>query len=136
MIEQTLSIIKPDAIRKNLRSAINQRFLDVGLEIVAAKELHMTQKQAEDFYAVHKERPFFGELVEYMTSGPVVIQVLSGPGAVEKNRQVMGATDPSQAEPGTIRRDFGESIGVNAVHGSDSKENAVQEIRFFFGDIV
>lgn len=136
MIEQTLSIIKPDAIRKNLRSAINQRFLDVGLEIVVAKELHMTQKQAEDFYAVHKERPFFGELVEYMTSGPVVIQVLSGPGAVEKNRQVMGATDPSQAEPGTIRRDFGESIGVNAVHGSDSKENAVQEIRFFFGDIV
>ncbi|MHC0449148.1 MAG: nucleoside-diphosphate kinase [Candidatus Lariskella arthropodorum] len=136
MIEQTLSIIKPDAIRKNLRSAINQRFLDVGLEIVAAKELHMTQKQAEDFYAVHKERPFFGELVEYMTSGPVVVQVLSGPGAVEKNRYVMGATDPSQAEPGTIRRDFGESIGINAVHGSDSKENAMQEIRFFFGDIV
>ncbi|WP_339052644.1 nucleoside-diphosphate kinase [Candidatus Lariskella endosymbiont of Epinotia ramella] len=136
MIEQTLSIIKPDAIRKNLRSAINQRFLDVGLEIVAAKELHMTQKQAEDFYAVHKERPFFGELVEYMTSGPVVVQVLSGPGAVEKNRHVMGATDPSQAEPGTIRRDFGESIGINAVHGSDSKENAMQEIRFFFGDIV
>ena len=133
-IEQTFSIVKPDAVGKNVIGKIYSRFEDAGLRIVASKMLHLTREQAEGFYAVHKERPFFGELVEYMTSGPVVVQVLEGENAIAKNREVMGATDPKKADPGTIRADFAESIDENAVHGSDAPETAKQEIAFFFGD--
>lgn len=134
-VERTLSIIKPDATRRNLTGAINQRFEEAGLRIVAQKRVQLTQGQAEAFYAVHKERPFFGGLVEFMTSGPVVVQVLEGEGAVARNREVMGATDPAKADAGTIRKDFAENIEANSVHGSDSAENAAIEIAFFFSGI-
>jgi nucleoside-diphosphate kinase len=133
--ERTLSIIKPDATRRNLTGAINQRFEEAGLRIVAQKRLQLTQDQAEAFYGVHRERPFFRDLVGFMTSGPVVVQVLEGEGAVTRNREVMGATDPAKADPGTIRKDFAENIEANSVHGSDSAENAATEIAFFFSGI-
>jgi nucleoside-diphosphate kinase len=133
--ERTLSIIKPDATRRNLTGAVNDRFEKAGLRIVAQKRLHLTQQQAEAFYAVHKERPFYGSLVGFMTSGPVVVQVLEGENAVAKNREVMGATDPAKAAAGTIRKDFAESIEANSVHGSDSAENAATEIAFFFAGV-
>ncbi|MGK0673720.1 MAG: nucleoside-diphosphate kinase [Halothiobacillaceae bacterium] len=131
-VERTLSIIKPDAVAKNVIGAIYSRFESAGLKIVAAKMMHLTREQAEGFYAVHKERPFFSDLVEFMISGPVMIQVLEGEHAVAKNRELMGATDPKKAEPGTIRADFADSIDANAVHGSDSLESAKIEIDFFF----
>jgi nucleoside-diphosphate kinase len=134
-IERTLSILKPDATRRNLTGAINKVFEENGLSILAQKRLQLTQAQAEAFYAVHKERPFFGDLVSYMISGPVVAQVLSGEDAVAKNRELMGATDPKKAAPGTIRAEFAESIEANSVHGSDSAENAKNEISFFFAEI-
>jgi len=133
--ERTLSIIKPDATRRSLTGAINQRFEEAGLRIVAQKRLQLTQDQAEAFYGVHRERPFFRDLVGFMTSGPVVVQVLEGEGAVTRNREVMGATDPAKADPGTIRKDFAENIEANSVHGSDSAENAATEIAFFFSGI-
>ncbi|UCH74089.1 MAG: nucleoside-diphosphate kinase [Rhodospirillales bacterium] len=133
--ERTLSIIKPDATRRNLTGQINARFEAAGLRIVAQKRLWLTRGQAEAFYAVHRERPFYGDLCDFMTSGPVVVQVLEGEGAVAKNREVMGATNPAEAEAGTIRKDFAESIEANSVHGSDSPENAAIEIAFFFSDI-
>jgi nucleoside-diphosphate kinase len=133
--ERTLSIIKPDATRRNLTGAVNERFEKAGLRIVAQKRLRLSRQQAEAFYAVHRERPFFGSLVEFMTSGPVVVQVLEGEGAVAKNREVMGATDPAKAAAGTIRKDFAESIEANSVHGSDSRENAAAEIAFFFAGV-
>lgn len=132
MAERTLSIIKPDATRRNLTGKINARFEEQGLRIVAQKRLRMTKEMAEGFYAVHKERPFFADLVKFMISGPVVVQVLEGPDAVAKNREIMGATNPANAAPGTIRKDFAESIEANSVHGSDSTENAATEIAFFF----
>lgn len=131
-IELTLSIIKPDAVKKNVIGAILSRFETAGLKIVAAKMVHLTRQQAEEFYAVHKERPFFNDLVEFMISGPVMVQALAGENAVMKNRELMGATDPKQAAPGTIRSDFASSVDANAVHGSDSAVNAAQEIAFFF----
>lgn len=131
-IERTLSIVKPDAVAKNAIGAIISRFEDAGLRIVAARMLHLTRDQAEGFYAVHRERPFFGELVEFMTSGPVLVQVLEGENAIERNREVMGATNPAEAAPGTIRADFAEEITENAVHGSDSAQNAEIEIAYFF----
>ncbi|MPY69955.1 MAG: nucleoside-diphosphate kinase [Alphaproteobacteria bacterium] len=134
-IERTLSIIKPDATRRNLTGQINARFEDAGLRIVAQKRLRLTREQAERFYAVHAERAFFGELCEFMCSGPVVVQVLEGENAVAKNREVMGATNPANADAGTIRKDFGESIEANSVHGSDSAENAKTEISFFFAAV-
>jgi nucleoside-diphosphate kinase len=134
-VERTLSIIKPDATRRNLTGAINERFERAGLRIVAQKRLRLTRDMAERFYAVHAQRPFYASLVGFMTSGPVVAQVLEGDGAVAKNREVMGATDPAKADAGTIRKDFAESIEANSVHGSDSPENAAQEIAFFFADI-
>ncbi len=130
--ERTLSIIKPDAVAKNAIGAIIARFEDAGLRVVAARMFHLSRERAEGFYAVHKERPFFPELVEFMTSGPVLVQVLEGEGAVDKNRQVMGATNPADADPGTIRADFADEITENAVHGSDSPENAATEIAYFF----
>ena len=133
-IERTLSIIKPDATRRNLTGAINERFETSGLRIVAQKRLRLSQDLAERFYAVHAQRPFYSSLVTFMTSGPVVVQVLEGENAVTKNREVMGATDPAKADPGTIRKDFAESIEANSVHGSDSPENAAQEIAFFFAE--
>lgn len=133
--ERTLSILKPDATRRNLTGAINERIEKVGLRIVAQKRLHLTRAQAESFYAIHRERPFFKDLVSFMTSGPVVVQVLEGANAVAKNREVMGATNPANAAPGTIRKDFAESIEANSVHGSDSAENAAVEIAFFFAGI-
>ena len=133
-VEQTLSIIKPDGVQKNLIGEIYGRFEKAGLQIVASKMLHLSQKQAESFYAIHKERPFYNDLVSYMTSGPVVVQALRGENAIGKNREIMGATDPSQADEGTIRADFAESIEENIVHGSDRPDTAVQEIEFFFGD--
>jgi nucleoside-diphosphate kinase len=132
--ERTLSIIKPDATRRNLTGKIIDRFETAGLRVVAQKRLWLSQKQAEAFYAVHKARPFYNDLVKFMISGPVVVQVLEGENAVAKNREVMGATDPSKAAAGTIRKDFAESIEANSVHGSDSAENAASEIRFFFAD--
>jgi nucleoside-diphosphate kinase len=132
--ERTFSIIKPDATRRNLTGAINDRLEKSGLRIVAQKRLRMTKEQAEGFYAVHKDRPFFVDLVQFMTSGPVVVQVLEGENAVAKYREVMGATDPSKAAAGTIRKDFAESIEANSVHGSDSPDNAKIEIAFFFKD--
>jgi len=134
-VERTLSIIKPDATRRNLTGKINARFEEKGLKIVAQKRLQLTQAQAEAFYAVHKARPFFGELVSFMISGPVVVQVLEGENAVAANRDIMGATDPKKAAPGTIRKDFAESIEANSVHGSDSGENAATEIAFFFAGV-
>ena len=134
-IERTLSIIKPDATRRNLTGAINQRFERDGLAIIAQKRLQLTEALAERFYAVHAERPFYRSLVAFMISGPVLVQVLEGEGAVAKNREVMGATDPAKAAPGTIRKDFAEAIEANSVHGSDSPENAAQEIAFFFAGI-
>lgn len=133
-VEQTLSIIKPDGVEKNLIGEIDRRFEQAGLQIVAARMLHLTKAQAEAFYAVHSERPFFNDLVSYMTSGPVMAQVLEGESAVSKNREIMGATDPHDAEPGTIRKDFAASIEENVVHGSDGPETAAQEIAFLFGD--
>ena len=134
-VERTLSIIKPDATRRNLTGQINAKFEAKGLRIVAQKRLQLTRGEAEAFYAVHKARPFFADLVAFMISGPVVVQVLEGEGAVLLNREVMGATDPKKAAPGTIRRDFAESIEANSVHGSDSAENAATEIAFFFAGI-
>ncbi|AGH98685.1 nucleoside-diphosphate kinase [Micavibrio aeruginosavorus] len=131
-IERTFSILKPDATRRNLTGAINERFEKAGLRIVAQKRIHMTETQAGKFYEVHKERPFYGELVKFMTSGPVVVQVLEGENAVLKNREIMGATNPANADAGTIRKDFAESIEANSVHGSDSLENAAIEIAYFF----
>ena len=132
--QRTLSIIKPDATRRNLTGKINARFEDSGLRIIAQKRLHMTQDQAEKFYAVHKERPFFKDLVGFMISGPVIVQVLEGADAVALNRKIMGATNPANADAGTIRKDFAESIEANSVHGSDSLENARNEIAFFFSE--
>lgn len=132
-IEQTISIIKPDAVAKNVIGKIYSRFENAGLKIVAAKMVHLSQERAEGFYAVHKERPFFGDLVAFMTSGPVMVQVLEGENAVTKNRELMGATNPKNADAGTIRADFADSIDENAVHGSDSAENAAIEIAYFFG---
>lgn len=131
-MEQTLSIIKPDAVAKNVVGKILDRFETAGLRIAATKKVQLSQADAEAFYAVHAERPFFGELVEFMISGPVVVSVLEGEDAMAKNRELMGATNPKEAAPGTIRADFAESIDANAVHGSDSIENAINEINFFF----
>ena len=131
-VQQTLSIIKPDATRRNLTGAINARFEENGLRIIAQKRLHLTDDQAKKFYAVHAERPFYSDLVTFMTSGPVVVQVLEGEDAVAKNREIMGATNPANADEGTIRKDFAENIEANSVHGSDSEENAETEIAFFF----
>ncbi|MCT6881838.1 nucleoside-diphosphate kinase [Snodgrassella alvi] len=131
-IERTLSIVKPDAVAKNVIGQIYSRFENNGLKIIAAKMKHLSKAEAEGFYAVHKERPFFGELVNFMISGPVMIQVLEGEGAVAKNRELMGATNPKEAAAGTIRADFADSIDANAVHGSDSLENAATEISYFF----
>lgn len=133
-IEKTLSIIKPDATAKNVIGEIYSRFEKNGLKIVAAKKMHLTEEQAGEFYAEHKERPFFKDLVAFMTSGPIMVQVLAGADAIKKNRDLMGATDPKKAEEGTIRRDFADSIDANAVHGSDSAESAEREIAFFFND--
>ena len=133
-VERTLSIIKPDAVAKNIIGKIYSRFESNGLKIVAAKMKHLTRKEAEGFYAVHKERPFFADLVKFMTSGPVMIQVLEGENAVAKNRELMGATNPKEAAPGTIRADFAPSIDTNAVHGSDSLANAAIEVAYFFGE--
>ena len=131
-VQRTFSILKPDATRRNLTGKVNARLEEAGLRIVAQKRVRLSRAQAEAFYAVHKERPFFKSLCDFMTSGPVVVQVLEGEGAVEKNRLVMGATDPAKAADGTIRKDFAESIEANSVHGSDSPENAASEIAFFF----
>lgn len=131
-IERTISIIKPDAVAKNVIGEIYSRFEKAGLRIVAAKMVHLSREQAEGFYAVHKERPFFNDLVSFMISGPVVVQVLEGENAIAKNRDVMGATNPKDAAPGTIRADFAVSIDENAVHGSDGPETAAQEIAYFF----
>ena len=132
--ERTLSIVKPDGVARNLIGDVYQRFERAGLCIVGARMLQLTQRQAEGFYAVHRERPFFRDLCAYMTSGPVMVQVLEGAGAVAKNRDVMGATDPKKADPGTIRADLADSIDANTVHGSDSAENAAREIAFFFSE--
>jgi nucleoside-diphosphate kinase len=134
-IERTLSIIKPDATRRNLTGKINTKFEDGGLRIVAQKRLRLSRLQAGKFYEVHKARPFYEELVEFMVSEPVVVQVLEGENAVAKNREIMGATNPEEAAEGTIRKEFAVSIGENSVHGSDSAENAEKEIRFFFSDM-
>ena len=134
-IERTLSIIKPDATARNLTGQINARFEEAGLKIVAQRRLRITRDQADRFYAVHAERAFFDDLCNYMGSGPVVVQVLEGEGAIAKNREIMGATNPANAEEGTIRRDFGESIEANSAHGSDSLETAAAEIAFFFSEI-
>lgn len=131
-IERTISIVKPDAVGKNVIGKIYSRFEENGLRIVAAKMKHLSVREAQEFYAVHKERPFYDSLVAFMTSGPVMIQVLEGENAVAKNRELMGATNPAEAVPGTIRADFAESLSVNAVHGSDSLENAAIEIAYFF----
>ena len=133
-LERTLSIVKPDAVRKNVIGKILDRFETGGLKVIACKMLLLTRDQAEGFYAVHRERAFFRELVKYMISGPVVIQVLEGEGAIQRNREVMGATNPQDADPGTIRADFAESVQANAVHGSDGPETAQNEIAFFFSD--
>jgi nucleoside-diphosphate kinase len=131
-LERTLSIIKPDGVQKNLIGEIYRRFEQRGLQIVAARMSHLTQRQAEGFYEVHKERPFYRDLVSYMTSGPVVVQVLEGENAIQKNREIMGATNPAEADSGTIRADFADSIEENIVHGSDGPETAAHEIGFFF----
>ncbi len=131
-IERTLSIIKPDGVRRNLVGEILRRFESNGLRVIATRMQNLSQGEAEGFYAVHKERPFFGELVEYMTSGPVVISVLEGENAISRNRELMGATNPADAAPGTIRADFAEIIGVNTVHGSDATDTAAVEVAYFF----
>ncbi len=133
-IQRTFSIIKPDATRRNLTGQITARLEDAGLRVIALKRVWMTRSQAEGFYAVHKERPFFDNLCEFMTSGPVVIQVLEGENAVSKNREIMGATNPAEAAEGTIRKDFAENIEANSVHGSDAPETAAQEISYWFAD--
>jgi nucleoside-diphosphate kinase len=133
-LERTFSIIKPDATKRNITGKIIDKFESAGLRVIAQKRIRMTRAQAEGFYAVHKERPFFGELVEFMISGPVVVQVLEGEDAIARNREVMGATNPENAAPGTIRKEFALSVGENSVHGSDAAETAAQEIRFFFTD--
>ena len=133
-VSRTFSIIKPDATRRNLTGAVTKMLEDAGLRVVASKRIAMSKEQAEGFYAVHKERPFFGELVEFMTSGPVVVQVLEGEDAVARNRKVMGATNPADADEGTIRKTYAESIEANSVHGSDSEDNAAIEIEFFFDE--
>ena len=134
-IENTLSIIKPDATRRNLTGSINAKFEQAGLNIIAQKRLQLTKDMAQRFYGIHKDRPFFKDLVDFMISGPVIIQVLRGENAVKVNREVMGATNPKEAEKGTIRKEFAESIEANSVHGSDSLENAKSEISFFFAEI-
>ena len=134
-IENTLSIIKPDATKRNITGSINAKFEDAGLNIIAQKRLQMTKDMAQKFYEIHKDRPFFNDLVDFMISGPVIAQVLRGENAVKLNRDVMGATNPKEAEIGTIRNEFAESIEANSVHGSDSKENAKSEIAFFFAEI-
>jgi nucleoside-diphosphate kinase len=131
-VERTLSIIKPDAVAKNVIGEIYSRFESKGLKIIAARMLHLSLAEAEGFYAVHRSRPFFGDLVKFMVSGPVMVQVLEGEGAIGKNRELMGATDPKKAESGTIRADFADSIDANAVHGSDAPETAATEISYFF----
>ena len=133
-VEQTLSIIKPDGVQKNLMGEIYSRFEKAGLQIIAARMMHLSKEQAEGFYAVHKERPFYDDLVSYMRSGPVMVQALEGESAIDKNREIMGATNPADAADGTIRKDFAASIEENVVHGSDGPETAAQEIAFFFGD--
>jgi nucleoside-diphosphate kinase len=133
-VTRTFSIIKPDATRRNLTGAVTKMLEEAGLRVVASKRIQMTRRQAEGFYAVHKERPFYGELCDFMTSGPVVVQVLEGEDAVKANRDIMGATNPTDAAPGTIRAELAESIEANSVHGSDSEENAATEIKFFFKD--
>ncbi len=133
-VEQTLSIIKPDGVQKNLVGEIYRRFEKAGLEIVAARMTHLSREQAEGFYAVHKQRPFFNDLVSYMISGPVMVQALQGESAINASREIMGATNPADADPGTIRADFAESIEQNVVHGSDGPDTAAVEIAFFFGD--
>ena len=133
-VERTISIIKPDAVAKNVIGKIYSRFEKSGLQIVAAKMMHLSKEQAGDFYAVHKERPFYNDLIEFMTSGPVMVQVLEGENAIEKNREIMGATNPQEAAEGTIRADFAETVDENAVHGSDGPDTAAAEITFFFGD--
>lgn len=133
-IERTLSLIKPDAVGKNVIGQIYRRFEDANLRIVAARMLHLSREQAEQFYAVHRERPFYADLVEFMTSGPIVAQVLEGENAIARNREVMGATDPAAAAPGSIRADFATDVEQNAVHGSDAAETAATEIAFFFAD--
>ena len=132
-MERTLSIIKPDGVEKNVIGEIYKRFEDSGLTIIEAKMLHLTREQAEGFYAVHKERPFFNDLVDYMISGPVMVQVLEGENAIERNRELMGTTNPAEADEGTIRKDFATSIEKNTVHGSDGPDTAKEEISFFFG---
>ena len=134
-VERTLSIIKPDATKRNLTGLINAKFEKAGLKIIAQKRLQLTRSMAENFYEIHKDRPFFNDLVDFMISGPVVVQVLEGDNAVKLNRDVMGATNPKEAEEGTIRKEFAESIEANSVHGSDSLENAKNEISFFFANI-
>ncbi len=131
-VTRTFSIIKPDATRRNLTGAVTKFLEEAGLRVVASKRIHLSQAQAEDFYGVHRERPFFGDLVSFMTSGPVVVQVLEGEDAVKRNRDIMGATNPANADAGTIRKELAESIEANSVHGSDSEENAATEIAFFF----
>ena len=131
-VERTLSIIKPDAVAKNVIGQIYSRFETVGLKVIAARMMHLSQAEAEGFYAVHKERPFFKDLVKFMTSGPVMVQALEGDNAIAKNRELMGATDPKKADKGTIRADFADSIDANAVHGSDAAETAKNEIAYFF----
>ena len=133
-VERTLSIVKPDGVRKNVIGEVYRRFEQAGLKIVAARMMKLSQAQAEGFYAVHRERPFFKDLVSYMTSGPVIVQVLEGDNAVAKHREIMGATDPKKAAPGTIRADLAESIEQNVVHGSDSLENAAREVAYFFAE--
>jgi nucleoside-diphosphate kinase len=134
-LERTLSIIKPDATRRNLTGQINARLEAAGLRIVAQRRMRLSRGQAEAFYAVHRERPFYNSLCEFMSSGPVIVQVLEGANAIETNREVMGATDPAKAAPGTIRKDFAESIEANSVHGSDSPDTAAREIAFFFAKV-
>lgn len=133
-LERTFSIIKPDATRRNLTGKIIAKFEEAGLRVIASKRIKMTRTQAEGFYAVHKDRPFFGELVDFMISEPVVVQVLEGENAIAKNREVMGATNPGEADEGTIRKEFALSIGENSVHGSDAPETAAEEIKYFFND--
>jgi nucleoside-diphosphate kinase len=133
-IERTFSIIKPDAVGKNVTGEIVSRFEKNGLQVIASKMLHLSKEQAQGFYAVHKERPFYNDLVEFMISGPVVVQVLEGENAISKNRELMGATNPAEADPGTIRADFASTVDENAVHGSDAPETAAEEIRYFFSD--
>ena len=134
-VEKTLSIIKPDATRRNLTGQMNARFEQAGLRIVAQKRMHLTQKQAEQFYHVHSARAFFGDLCEFMSSGPIVVQVLEGEDAIAKNREIMGATNPANADEGTIRKDFGESVEANSAHGSDAPDTAAWEISYFFAGL-